>query len=115
MFRFLTVLLIAMAVSVPAQAARVFVGIGVPFFPFYFGAPAYYYPPAAYYPPSYYYSPPAYYAPQSAPAAYSPDTVAPASARNCRDYRGDATIDGSRKPFYGRACLESDGKWHVVN
>ena len=89
------------------------------FFGFNFGAPCcyygpHYYAPAYYYPPPYYYyyppPPPVVYAPP--PAYYAPP---PAPTNNCRDYRGDATVDGSRKPFYGRACLESDGKWHVVN
>jgi surface antigen len=47
---------------------------------------------------------------QNAPA----DTASPPSSRNCRTYKGDAIIDSSRRPFYGRACLESDGHWHVV-
>ena len=34
---------------------------------------------------------------------------------NCRDYRGDATIDGQGTPFYGRACLGRDGRWHIVS
>ena len=53
--------------------------------------------------------------PYSAPApAYSaaPATV---SMSNCRDYRGDATIDGNGTPFYGRACLGGDGRWHIVS
>jgi hypothetical protein len=129
-FRFLAVLLFALTLSVPAHA-RVFVSLGFPFFPYYYG-PAYSYPPA-YYPPPYYYPPqqgyyppqqgyyppqqgyaPDSYAPQSAPPSYPAQTVSPAAARNCRDYRGDATIDSSGRPFHGRACLESDGKWHVV-
>jgi hypothetical protein len=68
----------------------------------------YYYmppPPAYYYPP-----PPVYYAPP--PAAYAP---APVPASYCREYRGDASIDSSGAPFYGRACLMPDGKWHIVN
>jgi hypothetical protein len=121
-FRFLAVLLFALVVSAPADA-RVFVSFGFPFFPFY--AP-YYYPPAYYYPPSYYYPPPqGYYPPQqgyAAPGAYAQNapqsapsqTVSPSSSKNCRTYKGDATIDSSGRPFYGRACLESDGRWHVV-
>ncbi|HXP75750.1 MAG TPA: hypothetical protein VN823_16530 [Stellaceae bacterium] len=122
-FRFLAVLLLTLAVSASAHA-RVFVSLGFPFFPFYYG-PSYDYPPAYYYPPPYYYPPQqGYYPPQQgyAPDAYAqpsmpatpPQTVSPTAARNCRTYRGDATIDSSGKPFYGRACLESDGRWHVV-
>jgi hypothetical protein len=123
-FRFLAVLLLALVVSAPAHA-RVFVSFGFPFFPFF--GPTYYYPPPAYsyyYPPPYYYPPQqGYYAPgayaQSAPGAYAQsapaDTVSPSSAsKNCRTFRGDATVDSSGKPFHGRACLESDGRWHVV-
>jgi hypothetical protein len=120
--RFLAVLILVLAASAPAAQARVFVSLGFPFFPFYWG-PAYYYPPAPayYYPPPYYYPPQqSYYAPdaypQAAPESAAPpsQTVSPSSARNCRTYRGDAIIDSSGKPFYGRACLEADGRWHVV-
>ncbi len=118
--RFLAVLLFALVVSAPAHA-RVFVSFGFPFFPFFpFFGPAYYYPPPAYYPPPYYYPPPqqGYYAPdayaQTAPQSAPAQTVSPSASKNCRTYRGDATIDSSGKPFYGRACLESDGRWHVV-
>lgn len=123
-FRFLAVLLFALVVSAPAYA-HVFVSFGFPFFPFYYG-PSYYYPPAAYYPPSYYYPPQqGYYAPPQgyAPDAHAPgappqsapaEAVSPSSSKNCRTYHGDATIDSSGRPFYGRACLGSDGRWHVV-
>ncbi|HKX09301.1 MAG TPA: hypothetical protein VJN67_13965 [Stellaceae bacterium] len=118
--RFLVVLLLALVVSAPAYA-RVFVSFGFPFFPFF--GPAYYYPPPAYsyyYPPPYYYPPQqGYYAPdayaQSAPQSAPANTVSPsASSGNCRTFHGDATIDASGKPFHGRACLESDGRWHVI-
>ncbi len=33
----------------------------------------------------------------------------------CREYQGDATIDGSGRPFYGTACLQPDGSWRIVN
>jgi hypothetical protein len=120
--RFLAVLILVLAASAPAANARVFVSLGFPFFPFW--GPAYYYPPAPayYYPPPYYYPPQqSYYAPnayaqsapQGAPAA-APQTVSPSASKNCRTYKGDATIDSSGRPFYGRACLEADGRWHVV-
>lgn len=122
LLRFLAVLSLVMIVSAPAAQARVFVSLGFPFFPFwgpayyYPPAPAYYYPPPYYYPPQQGYYPPDVYgqaAPQSAPAPAQ--TVSPSTAsKNCRTYRGDATIDSSGKPFYGRACLEADGRWHVV-
>jgi hypothetical protein len=118
--RFLAVVFLVLTASAPAANARVFVSFGFPFFPFW--GPAYYYPPA----PAYYYPPPYYYPPQQsyyAPDAYAnapqgapapAQTVSPTSARNCRTYKGDATIDSSGRPFYGRACLEADGRWHVV-
>jgi hypothetical protein len=48
----------------PAAQARVFVGIGVP----WFGPPGFYYPPPVYYPP-----PPVYYPPP--PVVYTPPPV----------------------------------------
>jgi len=119
-FRFLAVLLFALVVSAPAHA-RVFVSFGFPFFPFYYGPSYYSYPPAYYYPPPNYYYPPqqSYYAPGAYPPSAPPqsapaETVSPSSSKNCRTYHGDATIDSSGRPFYGRACLGSDGRWHVV-
>ena len=82
----------------------------------------YWYPPTYYYPPSYgYYGYPYYGYPPTAyaaPQGYGGGTVAPntqAPARECRNYNGDATIDANGTPFYGQACLEADGKWHIVN
>lgn len=99
------------AATAPAQArTHLFLG-----FNFYAPAPWYYAPPPVYYvapPPPVYYAmppPPAFYYPP--PVAYAP---APAQAPYCREYRGDATIDGSGQPFYGTACLETDGRWHIV-
>ncbi|MFZ0692996.1 MAG: hypothetical protein WAN51_02410 [Alphaproteobacteria bacterium] len=111
---FLVALLLALSLSLPASArGRVFVGIGVgPVFPFY---DPWYYPPYAYYP----YPPPAYYPPP--PPAYYPPTYAPAApvaaapSANCTRFTGDATSDDSGKPFYGVACMQADGKWHIVD
>lgn len=66
-------------------------------------APVYYPPPR----PVYYHSYPVY----PAPAYVTPH---PALTRQCTTYNGDATIDGSGQPFYGRACLGTDGRWHIV-
>ena len=60
-------------------------------------------PPADYAPPPVYYAPP--------PAAY----YAPPQPRNCQTFNGDASIDASGAPFYGTACLQADGRWHIVN
>ena len=82
------------------------------FFGFNFGPPCCYWgPPHYYYPPAYYYPPPVAYAPPP-PVYYAPpQAVAPV----CRDYHGDATVDGQGTPFYGRACLQTDGRWHIVS
>lgn len=53
-----------------------------------------------------------------APPLGAPPTVTPAppaQAPYCREYHGDAIINGSNQPFYGTACLEADGAWHIVN
>ena len=118
LLRFLAVVILVLAASAPAANAHVFFSLAFPFFPFW--GPAYYPPAPAYYPPPAYYQQQGYYAPggyaqpapQSAPAPAQ--TVAPSASNNCRTYRGNATIDSSGKPFYGRACLEADGRWHVV-
>lgn len=72
------------------------------FLGFNFGWPAYYY----------YYPPPVYYYPPPPPRVVY---VQPRPAPVCRWFRGDATDDASGRPFHGRACLESDGRWHIVN
>ncbi|MBV8536662.1 MAG: hypothetical protein JO128_13775 [Alphaproteobacteria bacterium] len=70
--------------------------------------PGYYYP--AYDP--YYYGYPAY---PADPYAYSaPAAVYQAPAANCRQFNGNATVDASGQPFYGTACLGSDGLWHIT-
>ncbi len=101
----------ALAVGVPAAAqARVFVGVGIgvpvyrPYYPYY--APVYYPPPAVVY------APPVVVAP---PQVAVPAISAPAATGYCRQYRGDATVDGAGHPFYGTACLQPDGRWHIVN
>ena len=110
---FLAALLLALSVSLPASAhGRVFVGIGFgPVFPFY---DPWYYPAYAYYPPPVYYPPPApvYYA----PTYYAPPApVAAAPSVNCTRFKGDAVNDDSGEPFYGIACMQADGKWHIVD
>ena len=105
-----------LVLGLPAAAqARVFVGVGI-------GVPVYgpaYYPYPA---PVYYAPPPVVYAPPPVIVAPTPvvapaTVAAPAAAPPgyCRQYRGDATVDGANQPFYGTACLQSDGKWHIVN
>jgi len=103
---------VALAVGVPAAAqARVVVGVGIgvpvyrPYYPYY--APVYYPPPAVVYAP-----PPVVVAP---PQVAVPSVAGPAPSGYCRQYRGDATVDGASQPFYGTACLQPDGRWHIVN
>jgi hypothetical protein len=84
---------IALAAN-PAQA-RVFVGIGIPFYgPAYYPPPFYYPPPPAYYPPPVVYAPPQSYVPppsassSSAQACHAEAYVCPmdrpvASGGNC--------------------------------
>ena len=110
---FVAALLLALSLSVPASAhGRVFVGIGLgPVFPFYDPYPYYPAPAYAYYPPPVYY-PPTYYAP--APVYYT-QPVAAAPSANCTRFTGDAVNDDSGQPFYGIACMQADGKWHIVD
>jgi len=104
--------LAALALGLPQAAqARVVVGVGFGF-PVY--RPYYYPPPPVYYPP-----PAVIYAPPPVVVAPTPVAVpavaAPAPTGYCRQYRGDATVDGANQPFYGTACLQADGRWHIVN
>jgi hypothetical protein len=41
------------------------------------------------------------------------DTVAPATDV-CREFNGDAIVNNTGEPFYGTACLQPDGLWHIV-
>ena len=66
--------------------------------PFFYPYPAYYGPPPAYYPAPY--------------GASVPVTAAPQA--NCVRFNGDATNDQTGQPFYGTACMQADGKWHIV-
>lgn len=106
---FLAVLLVTFALSFPAAAhTRVFLGFGFgPYLPFY--DPYYYYPP-----PYAYYPPPVYYAPSYAPVYYTAPVAQAAPSVNCLRFDGDATNDQTGEPFYGLACVQSDGKWHIV-
>jgi len=104
MRRLVLALLVSVAASSPAAAHRTSFGFHFLLWP----APIYYYPP----PPVYYYpAPPVYYVP--APTRYY---VRRAYARTyCREFQGNAIIDDTGGPFFGTACLEPDGRWHIVN
>jgi len=72
-----------------------------------------YYP--AYYPYYYGYPYPADPYAYSAPAAVSaPAALYQPPAATCRQFNGNATVDASGQPFYGTACLGSDGLWHIT-
>ena len=121
MLKALAALMLLLVVSLPgaAQAGGVFIAFPFPFiFPFpFFGAP-YYSPPAYYPPPAPYYPQPAVYQPQAAPAATTAHPAAASAAHtatshNCKTFKGNATSDDTHEPFYGTACLGTDGKWHI--
>jgi hypothetical protein len=54
------------------------------------------------------------YAQQALAAAPAGAVATPSASPDCRTFHGDATIDASQKRFYGSACLEADGRWHIV-
>lgn len=60
-------------------------------------------------PPVYAYAPPVAVAPVPVPVQ-PPIHAAP----YCREFQGDAIIDGTNQRFYGTACLQPDGAWHIV-
>jgi hypothetical protein len=103
---------IVFATASSAEArSRFSFGIGLNF-----GVPCCYYAPAPYYYPAYYpaYYPPPYYYPPAPPAYYAPAYYGPAAAPQCREWRGDAKNEQTGQPFYGTACLQPDGRWHIV-
>lgn len=71
----------------------------------YFGYP-YYYPYYYGYPYPYGYAPDAYVVPSPLYSVPSPG--------QCRTFNGDALIAGTNQPFYGTACWQSDGAWHIT-
>ena len=109
---------VALATFAHPADARTHVTLGVGFFfpvPLYVAPPVVYYPPPAYYypPPAYYYpAPPVYVVPRAPAYGYAPPPRR--TAKTCRTYRGDATIDATGDAFFGTACLEADGRWHIV-
>jgi len=116
LFGGLAVLVLALAISAPASAhSRFFFGFGFPLFwgfpyyaPYYYPAPVYYTPPPVYYAPQ-----PAYYSPYD--AFFNRPVYTPPQPRvNCRKFSGDGIDDDTGQPFYGVACLQADGKWHIV-
>lgn len=116
------VLVLALAASSPAEAgSRFFFGFGFPLFgwgwPYY--SPYYYAPAPVYYaPPPVYYAPrPVYYSgydPFFDRPVYTPPAARTAPRVNCRRFSGDGIDDDTGQAFYGVACLQADGKWHIV-
>ncbi|MGH6953124.1 MAG: hypothetical protein ACREGL_03015 [Alphaproteobacteria bacterium] len=103
MRRLALALLFLVGASAPVAAHRTSFGFHFLFWP----APFYYYAP----PPVYYYpAPPVYYHP--APTRHYVQRSYPRPY--CREFRGDAIIDDTGNPFFGTACLEPDGRWHIV-
>jgi hypothetical protein len=85
---------------------------------------SWYYYPAPVYPYPDPYALPVVVAPPGPPPGAPPPGVAPPppvaaapppNAPYCREYHGDAIINGNNQPFYGTACLEQDGAWHIQN
>jgi hypothetical protein len=72
--------------------------------------PAFGYP---YYNP-YYYDYPGTWAPDAGPYVVPSPLYAAPSPGQCRTFAGDALVTGTNQPFYGSACLQPDGQWHVV-
>ena len=81
--------------SVPAQA-RVFIGVGIPFFGPGYYPPPYYYPPPVYYPP-----PPVVYAPPQ-PQIYSQAPGASADGQMC--YAGSYSCPMDHPSASGGSC-----------
>jgi len=92
----------------PAQA-RVFVGIGVPFY-----GPAFYPPPAYYPPPVYYAPPPAVYAP---PQSYIPQSTPPGAGQACYAGPYSCPMDHPVASGGGCYCLGNGGQrvWGRAN
>ena len=123
MSRFIAVLAFAatalIGASLPASAHGSHVSVGIyaggPVYPAYY--PYHYYRPyyRPYWGPSVVYAPPpVVYAP--APVYYNaPPAMSPTPTQQCQSYNGNATVDGSGQPFYGNACLFTDGRWHIMN
>jgi hypothetical protein len=65
--------------------------------------------------PTYQYDEPAYSPP---PAAAAPARQAPAPSQPapyCREYTREIVIDGETQTAYGTACMQTDGRWRLVN
>ncbi|HBK06236.1 MAG TPA: hypothetical protein DDZ81_10280 [Acetobacteraceae bacterium] len=83
--------------------ARVFVGIGIPFYgPGYYPPPVYYPPPPAYFPPPVYYPPPPVYYPP--PQTYTPAPAPRASGAGQSCYAGPYVCPMDRPAPTGASC-----------
>lgn len=96
--------------------ARIFVGVGIPFYGPGFYPPPIYYPPPAYYPPPpvYYQPPPVYYTPAPAagytsPQAYAPSPTTPVGpGHSCN--AGAYICPMDRPAAVGTACYCLDNR-----
>lgn len=61
-----------------------------------------------------YYNPYDYDAPGAWPYAAPLPVYAASAAGQCRTFQGNALVAGSNQPFYGQACLQPDGRWHII-
>jgi hypothetical protein len=74
---------------------------------YFYPAPVYPYPPVVAVVPG----PPAVTAAPPAPAP----APAPQPGAYCREFQGDAIINGTNQPYYGTACRQPDGSWRIVH
>jgi hypothetical protein len=49
-----------------------------------------------------------------APYISNVSTTVPPDAPNCQVYTAQVTVDGTTQPIAGRACLQPDGTWQIV-
>jgi len=82
--------------TVSPAHARVFIGIGIPFY-----GPAFYPPPVYYPPPPAYYAPPTVYAP---PQSYTPSAAAEPSGAGQACYAGPYVCPMDRPVATGGSC-----------
>ncbi len=73
-------------------------------------------PPAGYYA----YQQPVYrgttaYVPPPAPPVVAAPLAPAYNADSCRDFNQKIVIDGVERNAYGKACLQPDGSWRIVN
>lgn len=48
------------------------------------------------------------------PTYWPPPYYSVPAPGQCRVFQGDALIAGTNQPFFGTACWQPDGMWHIV-